>query len=77
MRKFKSRKFWMAVISALLVILNEGLDLGIDEQTVLAFAGIIMSFIFGEAYVDGKRAEKEVPNEPDYSQTDFVDKYSA
>lgn len=76
MRKFKSRKFWMAVISAALVIANEGLGLGIDEQTVLAFAGIVMSFIFGESYVDGKRV-KEAANEPDYSQTDFVDKHSA
>lgn len=57
MKKFTSRKFWLAVISGLLVIANDGLGLGIDEQTVLAFAGIVMSFIFGEAYVDGKRKE--------------------
>jgi len=55
MNKFKSRKFWMAVISGVLVILNDGMDIGIDNQTVMAFAGIVMSFIFGEAYVDSKR----------------------
>jgi len=54
--KFKSRKFWMAVVSALLVILNDGLDLGIDSDTVLAFAGLVASWIIGEAAVDAKRA---------------------
>ncbi|MEF3306693.1 hypothetical protein [Paenibacillus sp. GYB003] len=58
MSKFKSRKFWMAIISAILVVLNDGLDLGIDNNTVLAFAGIVMSFVFGEAYVDAKRVKK-------------------
>lgn len=53
--KLNSRKFWMAVISAALVVANEGLGLGIDSDTVLAFAGIIMSYIFGQAYVDSKK----------------------
>ena len=53
--KFKSRKFWMAVISAVLVILNEGLGHRINTDTVLAFAGIVMSYIFGQAIVDSKK----------------------
>lgn len=53
--KLKSRKFWLAVVSALLVIANDGLDLGIDSETVLAFAGIVIGYIFGEAYVDAKK----------------------
>jgi len=44
------------VVSALLVILNDGLDLGIDSDTVLAFAGLVASWIIGEAAVDAKRA---------------------
>jgi len=57
MNKFKSRKFWLAVISAVLVVLNDGLGLGIDNNTVFAFVGIIMSFIFGEAYIDAKKVK--------------------
>jgi hypothetical protein len=53
--KFKSRKFWLAIISAILVVLNEGLDLGISSETVITFAGIVLSFIFSEAYLDGKK----------------------
>ncbi|MBB6672639.1 hypothetical protein [Cohnella nanjingensis] len=51
-RKFLSRKFLLAVVSAALIILNDGLDLGIDSQTVLAFAGIIATYIVGESAVD-------------------------
>ena len=55
MDKLRSRKFWMAVAAAVLVILNDGLGLGIDEETVLAFVGLVLGYIFGEAYVDAKR----------------------
>lgn len=56
MSKFKSRKFILAVVSAVLIILNDGLDLGIDSETVLAFAGLIAVWITGESVVDAKRA---------------------
>jgi uncharacterized membrane protein len=59
MDKFKSRKFWMAVVSALLVIANEGLGLNLDTEVVLAFAGIVMTYIFAEAKVDAERAKQE------------------
>lgn len=57
MAKFKSRKFWMAVVAALLVVANEGLGLGIDTETVMSFTALVLGYIFGEAYVDGKKAE--------------------
>lgn len=56
MSKLKSRKFWMAVVSAVLVVLNEGLDLGISSETVLTFAGLVATFILGESVIDAKRA---------------------
>lgn len=65
MQKFKSRKFWMAVVTAILVVLNDGLDLGIDSETVLAFAGLVATWIIGESAIDAKRAGKEsVTHEP-------------
>ena len=68
MNKFKSRKFWMAVVAAILVILNDGLDLGVDSDTVLAFAGLVASWIIGESAVDAKRAGNNVvsPEEETY-----------
>lgn len=55
--KFKSRKFILAVVSAVLIVLNDGLDLGINSETVIAFAGIVAVWITGESVVDAKRAK--------------------
>jgi len=54
--KFTSRKFWMAVISALLIIANEGLDLNIPTKDVLAVTALVLGWIFSEAYVDAHRS---------------------
>ena len=51
----KSRKFWMAVVGAALVILNDGLGLGIEQETVLKFAALVLGYIFAEAAVDVAR----------------------
>lgn len=59
MKKFKSRKFWMAVAAALLVIANEGLDLNLPEDAIMSVVAVVLGYIFGEAYVDGKKASKE------------------
>lgn len=56
MKKLKSRKFIIAVVGAILIIANDGLDLGINSETVLAFAGLLATWIVGEAAVDAKRA---------------------
>lgn len=53
--KLKSRKFIIAVISAILLILNEGLNIKIPSETVLSFAGIIISYLLGQSYVDSKK----------------------
>lgn len=58
MNKLKSRKFILAVVTGVLIVLNDGLDLGIDSETVLAFAGIVAVWITGESVVDAKRASK-------------------
>jgi len=71
MQKFKSRKFWMAVVTAILVVLNDGLDLGVDSETVLAFAGIVATWIIGESAVDATRKKGDA-NRVDYSASDEV-----
>lgn len=62
MNKLKSRKFWMAVVTGLLIVLNDGMDLGIEQETVLAFSGIIATYIFGEAATDVAKVRKERAN---------------
>ena len=55
LEKFKSRKFWMAVIAAALIVANEGLGLDIPTDTVMAFAAVVIGYIFAEGYADANR----------------------
>tara|TARA_R100001594_G_scaffold99346_1_gene133847 strand:- start:447 stop:632 length:186 start_codon:yes stop_codon:yes gene_type:complete len=59
MEKLKSRKFWFAFLGALLPIAGQYFSdtLAVDEALQLS-SGIIVAYIFGQGYVDGK--EKEV-----------------
>jgi uncharacterized membrane protein len=57
MEKFKSRKFWMAIISALLIVANEGLGWNIPAETVMSFAAVVLGYLFSQGYVDGKQVE--------------------
>ena len=50
--KLLSRKFILAVVTGILIILNDGLDLGIDSNTVLNFSALIATYILGEAATD-------------------------
>ena len=45
----------MAVASALFILLTEGLGINIDQQVYWVIAAIVLSYIFGEAYVDAKK----------------------
>lgn len=62
MKKLKSRKFWMAVVTAMLVIANEGLGLNLPEEAIMTVAAVVIGYILGESYVDGKRAEDWLNN---------------
>lgn len=54
-----TRRFWVAIVSAGLVVVNEGLGLDVPPDTVLPFAGIVVSLIMGDAYVQGKHAQSQ------------------
>lgn len=56
--RLKSRKFLMAVAAAVLIVLNEGLGLGIPADAYGWFVGVVVAYILGEAYTDGKAAGK-------------------
>lgn len=65
MQKWKSRKFILAVGTGLLVVLNEGLDLGWSNESVMYFVGIIATWILGESAIDMKRVGNTIADDPD------------
>lgn len=52
MERLKSRKLWMAIFGALLPIINEQFNLGLNTDTVIASVGAIIMYILGQAHVD-------------------------
>ena len=57
MNKLKSRKLWVSVIAAVLVAVGDELGLPIEEETLLAFAAIIVAYVTGQSIVDGQKAK--------------------
>jgi len=51
-QKLTSRKFWVAVASAMFIILTDGLGLNIDKTVYWQLAILAIAYILGEAYVD-------------------------
>lgn len=56
--KLKSRKFWFAFLGALLPIVAQYMtdDVQMSEALQLS-AAVIVSYIFGQGYVDAKKLE--------------------
>ena len=54
-QKLTSRRFWMAVASAILLVANEGLGLNLPTDTILAFVAVVLGYILGESYTDAHR----------------------
>jgi len=58
MKKFKSRKFWFALVGAALPVASQVFteQIAIGEALQLSTA-IIMSYIFGQGYVDAQQKD--------------------
>ncbi len=49
-----SRKFWIAVVTALTMILADTLGLELDPETVVAIILPVVAYILGESFIDSK-----------------------
>ncbi len=57
MDKLKSRKLWVSVVAAILVVIGDELGLPIEEETLVAFAAIVVAYVTGQAIVDRQKAK--------------------
>ncbi len=53
--RLKSRKFWVAVITPLVIIFTRVVGLELDNNAIISISGVVSAYILGEAYVDSKR----------------------
>jgi hypothetical protein len=56
--KWLERKFWLAIATAVLIILNDGLGFGLDEETILNIIKTILGWILIEGGVDATKILK-------------------
>lgn len=62
MDKLKSRKFWMALVGACIPILASAITGDIEtNDAVMQSVAVVMAYIFGQGYVDGKALEGKPP----------------
>ena len=59
MKKFTSRKFLFAVSAAVLIVLNEGLGLGIDPDAYGYIMGIVITYLASQGIIDVVKTSKE------------------
>lgn len=53
--KLKSSKLWVAVVTAALIIANDGIGLNLPTEEIMTVAGVAIAYILGEAAVDAKK----------------------
>ena len=59
MDKIKSRKLWATVATALLVLCNRKLGLGLDAADLATLAGLVATYLVAQGIVD-KEQDKGV-----------------
>ena len=58
-QKLTSRKFWVALASAVFIILSEGLGFNVDSELYWKIVALALGYIFGEAAADIARARAQ------------------
>lgn len=54
--KLKSRRFWGAMVTAVIMALNAAFDFGISPTEAVAVVLPVIAFIIGESWKDAKAA---------------------
>jgi hypothetical protein len=53
----KTTEFWLVVIGAAVTVANDGLGLGLERDTIMAFAAMVASYVGGRSYIKAKHPE--------------------
>lgn len=54
-QKLRSRKFWLAILAAILPVVNQELGINLPSEVILGIFGVLLAYIFGESLVDRER----------------------
>ena len=60
MSKFKSRKFWFAIVGVVMPMVAAAMTQEVPwNEAMMSSVAIVMSYIFGQGYVDASENKKE------------------
>jgi len=62
--KLKSRKFILALIAILLILLDRIFGLDLPTELELGLVAVILAYIGGESWIDKKKVEMSEPEGP-------------
>lgn len=57
--RLKSRKFWITVVTGLVVTLNDALGIGLDEDTITQVVTVVAAYVVGQGVVDATISNSE------------------
>ncbi len=52
---YKSKKFWMSILTMFVPMISKSLGIELDTQELMASIAGPVSYVLGQAYVDGKK----------------------
>ncbi len=50
--KLKSRKLWVSLIAAVLIVFNDAFEFGLDSTTITAIVSTVVGYVLGQGAVD-------------------------
>ncbi|MCY0882075.1 MAG: hypothetical protein OWS74_08775, partial [Firmicutes bacterium] len=54
-KAIRTRRFWLAVVYAVLIILTKGMNYSLPTSEIMALAAIVLSLILGDVYVESQQ----------------------
>jgi len=48
---WKTSEFWVTVVSAVVMVLNQGLGVNLPVEQITAFAGVVIAYVLGRSIV--------------------------
>ena len=53
-----SRKFWIAIVTALTMVLSDNIGIELESETIVAIILPVVAYILGESYIDSQAVKK-------------------
>ena len=60
MKRLASRKLWVTILATVLVSLAEAIGIELEQESIIAIAGMVIAYVTGQAIVDRGKVVAEI-----------------